>query len=336
MKSTRKDVAKLAGVSTATVSYVLNGTRAISQKTTEKVLKAVETLNYKPDMIARSMTTNETMQLSIVLDSISNPFYGEIVHGFENVANNNGYFVNICTGFNKLDDYFENFISRRIDGVFVAAMPSRFNVECLYRLVENGIKVVVSGNVEADIKLVSSIENDHITAMNEAVTYLYDLGHRNISYLSGLDRALKNDRRVEGYLNMVEKLKLPCKDSLLFEGKAPYDTGVEDGYRLACRLMDSGKEFTAVICLNDLMAMGASNAFQQHGYRIPEDISLMGFDDILFSSFWNPPLTTMALQKKAFGEKAFELLNMNIKNGNTGFYMNRLQLIQRKSTAPCR
>lgn len=211
MKSTRKDVAKLAGVSTATVSYVMNKNRSISKETTEKVLQAVETLNYKPDMIARSMTTNETMQLSIVLDSISNPFYGEIVHGFENAANANGYFVNICTGFNSLDEYFENFILRRIDGVFVAAMPFRFNVEKLYKLVENGIRVVVSGNVEADMKLVSSIENDHITAMDEAVTYLYGLGHRNIAYLSGLSRNLKYDRRIEGYLKTVESLSSPVK-----------------------------------------------------------------------------------------------------------------------------
>jgi DNA-binding LacI/PurR family transcriptional regulator len=334
MKATRKDVAQLAGVSTATVSYVLNKNRSISPKTAEKVMSAVESLNYKPDMIARSMTMNETMQLGIVLESISNPFYGEIVHGFENAANANGYFVNICTGHNKLDDYFENFISRRLDGIFIAAMPFRFNVEKLYRLVDNGIKVVVSGNTEADMKIVSSIENDHISAMNEAVTYLYNLGHTNIAYLSGLGRVLQNDRRIEGYLDMVNKLKLPYGDSLLFDGKPPYTTDVEDGYRLACELIDSKQKFSAVICLNDLMAMGASNAFQQRGYRIPEDVSLMGFDDIIFSSFWNPPITTMALQKISFGAKAFELLNSNIKNGNTGFYMNKLQLIKRKSTAP--
>lgn len=336
MRATRKDVAKLAGVSTATVSYVLNQNRSVSKETEQKVLKAVADLNYQPDLIARSMTTNETMQLSIVLDNICNPFYGEIVHGFESAANENGYFVNICTGFNKIGNYFDNFISRRIDGVFVVAVPSRFDFKKVYQLVENGIKVVVSGNVEADMKAVSSIENDHISAMREAMTYLNSLGHRDIAYLSGLSRNSKFDRRIEGYLAMVGQLKLPCGDSLLFDSKGGSTTEVEDGYRLACRLMDSGRRFTAVICLNDLMAMGASNAFRERGVRIPEDVSLMGFDDIYYSGFWNPPLTTMALKKSQFGAKAFELLKTNIQSGITGFYMNKLQLVVRQSTAPCR
>ena len=336
MRATRKDVAKLAGVSTATVSYVLNKNRNISEETAARVLKAVEELNYKPDLVARSMTTNESLQLSIVLESLSNPFFCEIVHGFEEEANKNGYFVSICTGFNKLDDYFENLILRKIDGVFITAMPYKFDVEKIHKLANNGVKIVVSGNVEANMKLVSSIENDHISAMNDAMEYLYRLGHRDIAYLSGLGRQMKYDRRIEGYLAMAEKLKLPCGDSLLFEGKAPYSTDMDDGYNLACRLLSSGRKFTAVICLNDLMAMGASNALQEHGRRIPEDVSLMGFDGISYSKYWNPPLTTMALQKFSFGAKAFELLYSNIKNGNTGFYLSKLQLVERQSTAPCR
>ncbi len=332
-RATRADVARQAGVSTATVSYVLNNSRSISEDTRIKVLQAVAELNYKPDMIARSMVTSRTMQLGIVLENIANPFYSDIIIGFENAAIEKGYFVNICTGYKNLDDYFDNFVSRRLDGIFIVAIPYKFHMEKVYRLVDEGIKVVMSANVEADIKKVSSIESDYIEAMDQAVGYLNSLGHNEIAYLSGLGRNLKFDKKVAGYLAAVEKYKLPAGDSLLFDGSAPYTTDIADGYNLACKLIDSGKKFTAAICLNDLMAMGAIKAFKEKGYRVPEDVSVLGFDDIPYAAAWTPSITTMAVQKSLFGAKAFELLQTNISKGNTGFFMNKLQLIKRASTA---
>lgn len=336
MRSTRTDVAKLAGVSTATVSYVLNNTRNITEATKNKVLSAVAELNYKPDMVARSMGKNETKQISIVLDNITNPFYGEIVLGFENAAMEKGYFVNICTGYKDLDKYFENFITRRIDGVFIVAIPYKFLMDEVYKLIDYGIKIVMSANVEADIKMVSSIENDYVEAMDVVVTYLYQLEHRNIAYLSGLSRNLKFDRKAEGYLKAVKRYELPCGDKLLFDGNAPYTTDIGDGYNLAQKLIASGQKFTAVICLNDLMAIGAIKALKEKGYKIPEDVSVVGFDDIAYAASFSPSITTMGIDKAWFGAKAFELLYANITRGNTGFFMNKLQLIERESTSICR
>lgn len=335
MKATRADVAKMAGVSSATVSYVINNSRNISEKTKNKVYNAINELNYKPDMIARSMSKNETMQLSIVIDCITNPFFGEIVVGFENAAIENGYFVNICTGNKNLNEYFDNFVTRRIDGVFVAAIPYKFDVEKVYELVEQGIKVVVSANVEADIKKVCSIENDYVDGMNQAIDYLYSIGHRNIAYLSGLSRNQKFDRKVEGYLGAIEKYKLSIGSDLLFDGMAPYTTNISDGYNLTMKLIQSGKKFSAIICLNDLMAMGSIKALNEKGYNVPGDVSVMGFDDISFAAAWNPSITTMAVPKAELGKKAFDLLHSNLKNGNTGFYMNKLKLVIRESTSEC-
>lgn len=332
MKVTRADVAKLAGVSTATVSYVLNGSRNMSDKTRKLVLDAVEQLNYKPDMIARSMTKNETMQLSLMVNDITNPFYSEIVRGFELAAIERGYFVNVCTGYKNINDYFENYIARRIDGVFVVATPHKFDLNKLYRLVDSGTKVVVSGNIEADLKKVSSIESDYIAGMKTAVNYLYDLGHREIAYLSGLSKKHKFDQKIEGYLTAVEQLGLPCGDSLLFDGKPPYSTSVEDGYSMAKDLLASGKTFTAVICLNDLMAMGAIAALEDASLRVPEDVSVVGFDDIMFARAWRPAITTMAVSKQEVGKRAFDLLYTNIKQGTTGYYLSQLELKERASS----
>lgn len=335
-KATREQVAKLAGVSVATVSYVLNNSRSVSEKSRELVLKAVKELDYKVDMIARSMATNETKQLCIVLHDIVNPFFSEIILGFENAAIKEGYFVNICTGYKNIDEYFDNFIARRIDGVFIAALPYKFHSEKYYNLVNNGIKVVISGNIDVDVKKVSSIENDYMDGMEKSVEYLVSLGHRNIAYISGLGRTQKFDRKIEGYLEAIKKFDLPCGDSLLFDKNTSFGLSLQDGYNLTKKLLASGRPFSALIYANDLMAIGGMKALKEEGYRIPDDISVIGFDDICFDEFIRPSITTVAVPKMYLGQKAFELLHTNIKRGSTGFYMNKVELIVRESTGPCR
>lgn len=333
MKATRADVAKLAGVSTATVSYVLNKSKNISPETTERVMCAVKALHYKPDLIARSMTTKESMQLAIFLENISNPFYGDIVRGFESSANLKGYSVMVCTSVQRYQEYMREAVSRRLDGIFMMMMPFQYDKEGLDMLAGHGIRVVTSGFFNADLKKLSSIENDHTTAMRELMMHLYERGHREIAFITGLSRNFLFDNRVTGYLKMVEELGLSYGDDLLVDGRPPYGTTMQDGYDLTQRLLKTGRRFTALICVNDLTAFGAYTALQEQGLRIPEDVApLAGFVDILFSQFCNPPLTTMSVNKYEFGKKAFELLYTSMKQGTTSFYLNRLELVQRRST----
>lgn len=336
MNATREDVARQAGVSVATVSYVLNKSKPITPETTRRVMDAVCELNYRPNHAARSMTTRSSMHIGVLLENISNPFFGDIVYGFENSAHQQGYFVSVCTNFQHYEEYLDNAISRRLDGMFIAALPITYDDSKLNKLLDHGIRIVISGYSDVDLKKVSSIENDYVSAMRDAVTHLYDRGHRDIAYIAGLSRTMKSDLRAEGYLRMMDELKLPCGDSLIIEGKPPYPTTLEDGYRQAMQLIRRGRPFTAVICINDLMAVGACKAFTESGLRVPEDVALMGFDDIAFSQYCHVPLTSMALNKIAFGKKAFDLLHNNIKLGNTGFYLNKLNLVERQSTAAWR
>ena len=333
MKATRSDVAKLAGVSTATVSYVLNKSKTLSPETTERVMRAVRELNYRPDIIARSMSTRESMQIGILLENISNPFYGDIIRGFESSANKQGYFVNVCTSLRRYNEYIEGAIARRLDGLFIMALPTSYDMEKLYHLTEQDIGVIVSGCCNADLKRLCLIENDYLTAMRDAMLHLHQRGHRDIAFITGLDRSLTFDNRVSGYLRMVEELGLTCGDDLLIEGRPPYSTAMQDGYDLTQRLLKTRRRFTALICVNDLTAFGAYMALRENGLRIPEDVAVVGFDDILFSSFCSPTLTTLSVDKFAFGQKAFELLYSYMTQGNTGFYLNRLRLVERQSTA---
>ncbi|MBR4768577.1 MAG: LacI family DNA-binding transcriptional regulator [Lachnospiraceae bacterium] len=334
MRATREDVARLAGVSCASVSYVLNRSRKMSLKTETAVLDAVKQLNYMPDMVARSMKKNETMQLSLMVNDITNPFYGEIIEGFESAAIENGYFVNVCTGYRDINKYFDNYIARRVDGLFVVALPYKFDMDRLYRLTDNGICVVVSGNAKADASKVSSIENDYVSAMETAVAYLTGLGHKKIAYISGLSKSHEFDQRIEGYLSALEARHIPVGDGLLMEGEPPFATGIQDGYEMTKRLLSSGKEFTALIALNDMMAMGAITALREAGKSVPEDVSVMGFDDNIFDTAWIPSITTMGFSKAAFGRRAFELLYRNITEGTTDSVVQKLSLIPRNSTGP--
>jgi DNA-binding LacI/PurR family transcriptional regulator len=330
---TREDVAKLAGVSTATVSYVLNKSIKVKPSTRDKVLNAVKELDYKPDPIARSMITKQTMQLSIVLNNVANPIYSDMILGFEKKALEKGYFVNICTGQSVIDEYFDNFVSRRIDGVFIEALPGRFHTEKVYQLVDAGINVIMFGHGGADLRKVSSIENDYIYTLEKAVQYLWDLGHREIAYLSGLSEDQSYDLRIQGYRKAMKSLNPSAEIELCFCSSGLTNTDIADGRRMACSLLDSGKSFSAVITTNDLMAIGAMQQLQESGLSVPDDVSVMGIDGASFGEIVTPRLTTMATDYYLLGIKAFELLYSSIKENKKGFYQNYPKLVERESTA---
>lgn len=334
MRVTREDVAREAGVSNATVSYVLNGTRHFSDATVQRVHAAVKKLGYKPDMIARSMVKSETHQLGIVFDNILNPYYGEIVLGFENEAVKNGYFINICSGQNNLDGYFDTFISRRIDGLLILALPDKFHIEKLYDLADAGIKIVSGGIDNIDLKRISLLDGNYGEGMLLAYNHLYDLGHRKIIYLSALQGIEQSDSRERVFLKELEKHGVSNPRQNVVKLDLLYKSGINDGYQIAKKLLMSGKEFTAVICTNDLMAIGAIKAFHEAGLSVPKDISVVGFDNLIYSQCWSPSITSVSHNTQDFGKKACEMLLNNIRSGITGFYKATVSLYIGQSTAP--
>lgn len=337
MRVTREDVAREASVSTATVSYVLNNTHHLSEETRSRVMKAVEKLGYKPDMIAKSMATNKTHQLAIVMDSLLNPYYGEIAIGFENAAVQEGYFINICSGQNNLDAYFDSFIGRRLDGILLLALPDKFHIENLYRLINSGVKIIMSDIDDIDVSRVSMLDNNYYEGMKLAFEHLYNLGHREIVYLDVMQAQ-------PGYqkVNYREKSFFECrkkyladsnKDNIVSFSQAGLNH-IEKGFNAAQRLIASGRTFTAVICTNDLVAIGAINAFTDAGISVPRDVSVVGFDNIVYGKSWEPAITSVYHDKVEFGKKAFDILNNNINNNITGFYKADVMLYKGASTAP--
>lgn len=330
-RATRKDVAELAGVSVATVSYVMNDQHKVPEKTAERVREAVEKLNYRPDMVARSLATKRTSQLAIVINDISNPIYSDLILGFENNAIEAGYFVNICTGNTRVDDYIENFISRSIDGIFIEALPHKYDPRELERLLESDIKIVIFGRTNLGVEAVSSVETDYGRAMELAIQHLFGLGHRRIAYLSGLTEAERYDARIDAFRASCARHDLTVAPVL--SPAEVSNTDISDGERLAAEFLAGDHGATAVICTNDLMAIGAMNHFRNAGWRIPEDISVVGIDDSYVTSITHPRLTSVHVPYHDVGRRAFELLHADVTTNDKGRYRVTPELVVRESTS---
>ncbi len=333
-RPTRTDVAKKAGVSVATVSYAFSDSPKISGQTRDQVRAAALELGYHPSQIARSLSTRQSMQLSMILNDISNPVYSPMIAGFESAAIMKGYLVNICNGRDHADKYFESVLTHCIDGILIEVLPYRFHIEKLLALLESGTKIVLFGNHGIQTDKAACFEIDYPSGMAQALGHLAALGHRKIVYLSGLAEKEIYDRRIEGFRSAARNLGLDgC--SVLAPAES-LSTGIADGKAMARRLLESGMDFTAVICTNDLMAFGALEAFGAADIAVPGDVSVIGIDNIYLSSVVTPPLTTIGADYFTIGRTAFELLGEAMTGNHYGYLLHQPSLIVRASTGPAR
>lgn len=312
MRVTREEVAKLANVSGPTVSYVFNKTRYVSEEVRTRVAEAAKKLNYQPDMIARSMVKKETNTISVLTNDISSPLQMEVIKGLQEKAMDNGFFVNVCGGEKNLEIYIDNFISRRIDGVFVSVEPEKMKEEHIIKLLDYGISVLVTATRKINDARICKLEPDFREGMKSALLYLKELKHRKIAYISAFDENYDNDKRLNIFKSCMKSI-YKNENPLLQLGEYPFHSTIESGYHLAKKLLDKNEAFTAVICTNDLMAMGAIKAFHEKNINVPRDISVIGIDDILFASAYYPGLTTIGHNHIKYGERIFEILLDNIR-----------------------
>lgn len=335
MAATRKDVAKLAGVSTATVSYVFNNNAAISEKTREKVLAAASELNYIPNQIARSLTTTSSRQLSVILDNIKNPYYGEIVSLFEKYAIEKGYFVNVCTKPQYLDTYFTNILSRQIDGLMLMVVPDEALAKKI-KIIAQQIPVAASGYFTKETDMISLVDPDFETGMLKAVKYLSGYGHKRIVYLSCFERDCLFDTRVACFEAACESVFGKYNAARVY---APEHGNMisndETGYKLTESLLQDTRDFTAVITTGDLMAIGCMAAMKDNGVRTPQDVSIMGIDGIEMGDYMRPALTTLALDKERLAQNALDsildrIAGKPVIREKTGF-----SILERQSVVQC-
>jgi LacI family transcriptional regulator len=330
--STIKDVAKLAGVSVATVSHVVNETRFVSKETKQKVLSAMKELSYKPNAVARSLRRKESKIIGLVLPDNTNPYFAEIAWSIEYASRNHGYSLILCNSdgdVKKEETYINVLIEKQVDGVIlVAAGDSTAN---FMKLKERNISTVM---VDRDSPSVNtdSVQIDNATYGEIATSHLIELGHKKIACITGPRDVTPSFDRVDGYKKAMKLNDLPVRDEYVVKG----DFKPQGGYLAACKLLDLDDPPTAIFACNDLMAFGITHAARERDMLVPRDLSVVGFDDIYLSTYSNPPLTTIKQPRLEMGDEAVNALVLRIKNPDrpARSILLHAELVVRSSTMP--
>lgn len=304
MAVTIKDVAKLARVSTTTVSHVINGTRFVSDELRQRVYQAMEALNYQPNMLARGLRQGNTRTIGLIVPDNSNPFFAELLRVIENVGYQEGYSVILCNSDGDVDKeatYIHVLYTKQVDGIIFIAVNNE--PECLSNLLRKDIPVVL---VDRDLPL----EDTDVVLVNnekggfEATKYLISLGHRRIACITGPSGITPSADRVRGYYRALREAEIQPRQDYVVHG----DFRFRSGELAVHQLLALSEPPTAIFACNDLMAIGAMRALRHHGMTIPEDISVIGFDDIQLASAVTPSLTTIAQPISLIGTIAAQQL----------------------------
>jgi LacI family transcriptional regulator, galactose operon repressor len=301
---TIRDVARAAGVSTATVSRVLAGIGNPRQETAEAVRGAVATLDYRPSGVARSLRMKRTRTLGLIVTDIQNPFFPELVRNADLAARGQGY--SILLGSAAYDEhramhYLSLMVDRRVDGLIIAS--SQVSDESLKWLLSSPVPAVIV-NAEASGLPVPVITSDNVGGARLAVEHLLGLGHRRIAYVHGPSTYTADAPRAEGF-------RRACRDAGLPEADTPEVTGdglFEGGERAAGELLRGGLRVTAIVCYNDITAIGVLRELRAAHVGVPAEVSVIGVDDIAAAAWVVPALTTVAQQKGEMGRIAVERL----------------------------
>lgn len=326
-----RDVAAHCGLSESTVSHVLNGTKAVSEPAREKVLRAVRELNYHRDSDARRLACGRSNFLGLIISDIENPFYPGLIKAFETAAVDAGFEVLLCTTNydpQRTQHAFRKMIENKAPGV--AVMTSRVDPQMARYLADHGVASVFldaggPGPRQANVRI------EYGKGVTAAVNYLHNLGHRDFALVAGPSGRASH----VAYRTAVETALAGFGLTLrVVEGAndaATGDPAVE-------RLLTGRRLPTAVLCSNDLAAMSVSRAFFERGFRVPDDVSVVGADDIPFAAVTQPPLTTVRMPRERLGSLASQLLQqMLLEKRETGVEeVLDTELVIRKSTAAAR
>lgn len=311
MPTNIKDVAKEAGVSITTVSRVLNNNYPVKKETRENIEKAIEKLNYKPNVMARSLITKKTGVIGVIIPSITNLFFPTIVEAVEEYIRTKGYSITLCNthGDNKEEkELVEKVISRQVDGIIVID-PTAENVKNgLYERLSKTIPlIIVSGSY--DNSKCNYVCYDQTVGTKEAFQYLLELGHRKIAFLRG-HKSYSYDIKEKIYKNILEGENIEY-EKVINAGKGNSLQVVEKSEEQIKELLKNEERPTAIFSCNDLMAVGALNACRSVGLRVPQDISIIGFDNTIVSDITSPRITSVDLNMKEIGNRAaLELIDV--------------------------
>lgn len=308
--ATIKDVAKLAGVSITTVSHVINKTRFVAKQTEQQVLKAIQQLHYSPSAVARSLKINTTKSIGMIVTTSEAPYFAEIISSVENYCYKSGYSLFLCNSQNdpdKIQIHLEMLAKKRVDGLLVLCSEyTPKSLDILANFASLPMVVMDWGpNSQTDI-----IQDNSFLGGYLAAQYLLENGHKKIGLITGdLAKSTVKDR-YDGFIKALDEKGLTLNPDWIKQGYFE----PEGGYQCTHEILRQTTLPTAIFCFNDVMALGAISAINEKGLRVPQDISIIGYDNIHASRFYSPALTTVHQSKSRLGKKAAELLFKRIQN----------------------
>lgn len=304
---TLKSIADHLNVSVTTVSRVLNGksiTYRISKETERKILNAASELNYTPNQLARGLRLQKSHTIGYIIPDISNPFFSSIAKSVEKSARKFGYSILLCDSEENTDleiSLIQLMLNRKVDGLIIS--PVGIEVSHLVDLLIKKMPIVLLDRYFPDLNI-PFVTSDNYQGSFEAVNLLIEYGHRRIACIQGLQKTSPNNDRVRGYIDAHKKNEISIDDSLLVGDSF----GEENGY-IETKLLLKKKEIpTAIFAVSNLISLGAIRAITEEGLKIPEDISMISFDDQPYSRFLSTPMTTVAQQSMQIGQIATKIL----------------------------
>lgn len=329
--ATIQDVAQRAGVSVATVSHVLNGTRRVAPETAARVRRAMEELGYQPNAIAQSLRKRTTYAVGILVSDITNPFFATLVRGVEDAALAAGYSVIVCNSDEdpqKEDLYIRALWRRRIDGMLIA--PTRDGTSpALKELANQGVPLVFVDRKAKGIDA-PAVLSDNVGGAYHVTRHLLERGHRRIGIVLGIPGATTTEERFLGYRRALEEAGISVGEELAAWGRYR----VEGGRQAARRLLALPEPPTAIFSTNNLMTLGVLQELKEQGLHIPTDMAVVGFDDLEWAELVQPPLTVAAQDPYEIGRRGFELLLAWLREGKAQAHEVRtpVELRLRRST----
>jgi len=325
-----KDIARVANVSYSTVSRALRNSPVVSAETANLIRKVADKQGYTVSAVARSLVTKHTHTIGIVVTNVADPFVGEVVSGIEEVAQARGYSVLLasCHADPSRELRAVRLLhERRVEGILVNS--SRVGALYVPLLARMNVPIVLINN-EHPGEFIFSVSIDNLNAARDAAQHLVGLGHRRIGYIGNQFGLQADTDRFAGYRQILEETDIGFQPELVAHG----DGKPEGGMRAMERLLALPERPTAVFCYNDMEAIGAMRVARQHGLRVPDDLSIIGLDDVFLASYTDPPLTTIQQPMQQMGRLAVEILLDLFSGGKPESHVTLSgKLIVRQSTA---
>lgn len=326
---TLRDIAKEVGMSTQTVSRVLNNKPGVSRETKHRILQVAERLAYSPNALARSLRVQKSGSVGVLISDIADSFFAPIVKGIENTARGMGYSIILCDTGEKYEWEklaIRMMLEKRVDGLLIVPCQSEYGD--ILELKRKRIPFVLLGR-HFDIVESDSVTTDDIGGAFSATDYLIKKGHGRILFINGPEHISSAVERLVGYKRALQEHAILFERSLVKTGALR----MEDGYRIMKEVLSAKSHFTAVLAYCDFVTLGIFEALEEAGLRVPEDIAIVGYDDILTARFLRVPLTTVRIPKQELGNEAMKLLYRKMEGKIQGIQriVLKTELVLRKS-----